>query len=75
MKAKMKVTMLAPMTAKSLMMKPWTVHKATPSTNIEYINKEIPEVSLVLMTWMAWGINDALVRMAAMKPMFCITCR
>lgn len=46
----MKVTMLAKMTARSLMMKPWIVHKATPKTNIEYILKDMPEVSFVLMT-------------------------
>jgi hypothetical protein len=50
MEAKIKVTMLAKMTARSLIMNPWTVHKTTPKTNIEYILKDILEVSFVLMT-------------------------
>ena len=37
--------------------------------NTTYIDREIPEVSLVLIVFTAWGKNEMVVLKAAVKPM------
>ena len=43
-------------------------HKKVPDVKSEYINKEIPDVSLVRIVLIACGKKDVVVNIAAAKP-------
>jgi hypothetical protein len=47
---------------------PYMSHKDTPMVNIRYMLKEIPEVFLVLITLIACGKKERVVKAAAIKP-------
>jgi len=47
---------------------PYISHKKVPIVNTTYIDREIPEVSLVLMVFTACGKNEMVVLKAAAKP-------
>ena len=66
--AKIKVIPLATTKDMSCILIPCIIHKNTPNTNIEYITKEIPEVSLVLITCKACGSKLNVVNVAAIGP-------
>ncbi len=48
--------------------KPNKSHNKVPKAKSEYISREIPEVSFVLMVFIACGRKEMVVQMAAAKP-------
>ena len=64
--------MLATITGVLLVNIPYNNHKIQPVVNSKYIDKEIPEVSLVLMVFIACGKKEAVVPNAAVNPSICI---
>ena len=59
---------LAMITGKLLLTQPYRNHIKVPNANREYITNEIPEVFLVLIVLIACGINDNVVKNAAIIP-------
>ena len=59
---------LAILTGRFALNSPKTNHNKVPKANSEYMDKDIPEVSFVLMVWRAWGKNDNVVQQAAARP-------
>lgn len=51
---------------------PYIVHKRTPKTKKIYIINEMPDVSLVLITWITCGKKEIVVKQAAANPIFYI---
>lgn len=51
-----------------LLIRPYKSHKKVPNVKTEYIDNEIPDTSLVLMVFMAWGIKEMVVKQAAARP-------
>ncbi|MEP6950950.1 MAG: hypothetical protein ABI863_16810 [Ginsengibacter sp.] len=47
---------------------PNTSHIKVPNENKKYIGSDIPEVSLVCIVSMACGIKEAVVQVAAIRP-------
>jgi len=66
--AKTRVMPLATPTGILLLSTPYSNHSKVPKVNSEYMDKEILEVSLVLMVFNAWGINEEVVAAAAPRP-------
>lgn len=60
---------LATITGMPWLNMPYISHKTVPNVNSEYINSDMPDVSLVLMVLMAWGKKEMEVQSAATKPM------
>jgi len=67
-KAKTNVIKFAHITAALFMSTPYTNHISSPVTNMRYIVREIPLVSCVLITLIAWGKKESVVRQAAKYP-------
>lgn len=72
MAAKRNVTALATVTGILLVSRPNDNQSKVPTVNSQYIDKEMPEVSLVRMVLTACGIKEAVVQMAAAKPIMVI---
>ncbi len=68
MPEKSAVNILARIIGLELMRTPYTNQSRIPVTKKEYINREMPEVSLVFTVLMTWGMNEAVVIKAATKP-------
>lgn len=47
---------------------PYISHKNVPTVNTTYMDKEMPEVSLVRIVLTACGKNETVVLKAAIKP-------
>jgi hypothetical protein len=43
-----------------------------PNENKKYMRRDIPEVFLVCIVLRAWGIKEAVVQVAAIKPIMVI---
>lgn len=52
----------------SLLPIPYNNQSKVPEANNAYIPSEMPEVFLVWMVLMAWGIKEMVVQVAAIKP-------
>ncbi len=70
--AKISVMALATSTGILWVNMPNNNHSKVPIVNSQYMDKEMPEVFLVRMVFIAWGINEAVVQMAAAKPIIVI---
>jgi hypothetical protein len=68
MDAKTSVTALAMVTGILPVSKPKVSHSNVPTVNSQYMDREMPEVSLVRMVFIACGIKEAVVQIAAAKP-------
>jgi len=66
--AKIKVTALATVTGMLPVSNPNESQSKVPIVNSQYMDKEKPEVSLVRMVFIAWGIKEAVVHIAPPKP-------
>lgn len=72
MTASANVTALAIIIGMLLLTKPYTNHISVPNVKRAYITTDIDPVSLVLMVFTAWGINDTVVQHAATIPVLMI---
>lgn len=68
MEAKIRVMPLARLTGRLEENIPKSNQSKVPNAKREYMAREIPEVSFVLMVLMAWGIKEAVVQAAAASP-------
>lgn len=66
--AKTKVIAFATITGMFAVNNPYKSHNKVPVVNKEYIDKEIPEVSFVLIVCKACGKKDMVVQNAAANP-------
>lgn len=63
---------MATITGMPLLNIPYVSHKTVPKVNNEYMNSDMPEVSLVLMVLIACGKKEIEVQSAATKPIMSI---
>lgn len=68
MTAKIKVIAFAYISAISPILNPCTIHKNIPVTLIEYMHKDIEEVSFDFNTLITCGTNENVVKKAAIAP-------
>lgn len=66
--ARTKVIAFATITGIFVVNNPYKSHNNVPVVNKEYIDKEIPEVSFVLIVCKACGKKDIVVQKAATNP-------
>ena len=66
------VTAFAIITGILLLNKPKRNHNKVPDAKSEYMNKDMPLVSFVRMVLIACGKKDAVVKIAAAKPMIVV---
>lgn len=64
----MRVIPFASDTGKLWLAIPYINHISVPRVNKIYIDREMEEVSLVRMVFIAWGKKEEVVRQAATKP-------
>jgi hypothetical protein len=60
--------LLAMLTGKLLVSKPYISHNKVPVVKTVYIDRDMPDVSFVFMVLMAWGTNEMVVPKAASSP-------
>jgi hypothetical protein len=70
--ANINVMAFAKATGKLGVMIPYINHMNVPKVNTAYMDKDIPEVSLVRMVFIACGKKEMVVLKAATKPMISI---
>lgn len=56
------------MTGRLCVNKPYKNQVKVPNVNIEYIAREMEEVSLVRIIFTAWGTKETVVQIAANNP-------
>jgi hypothetical protein len=68
MDANTRVMPLAILTGIFLLSKPYSNHRKVPKVKREYMERDILDVSLVLIVFSAWGIKEEVVAAAAPRP-------
>jgi hypothetical protein len=68
MLAKIKVTAFAQARGTSFSKRPYSSHRRVPMVKTVYMDKDIPLVIFVLIVFMACGMNEMVVKHAAIRP-------
>ncbi len=71
-KAKISVTPFANITGRLLLKIPYSSHINVPNANKEYMLRDMPEVFLVRIDFIACGRNEAVVHVAAINPVIVV---
>ena len=66
--ANIQVTAFAKITGRLWVKNPYKNQVKVPNVKMEYMEREIEEVSRVLMIFQAWGTKDMVVQNAAKSP-------